>query len=187
MPSPAITAIPLTIQEQVRTKCTHVQPVKYTDLNDTAGTTKTLSIFTGRSKQGIGRVFFVIDTNFDGGSTTDLTVAATLNYASSTDKALLSAVSIHEDGTEVPASPAGIGVVDASTTDTTFGQQELDVLNSLRTIVNQLTGRTPIVASEGWTLDLLFTSTTANLDALTSGKLLVFFEVIDLTGFAQVA
>jgi hypothetical protein len=176
MATPSVLAVPLTHAEQIRTKCSHVQVVKYTDLTDTAGTTKTLEIFTGRSKQGIGRVFIVIDTNFDGGATTDLTVKPILNASTGTDKDLLAAVSIHEDATEVPSSPALIATV----VDGTYGAQE-------QAVIDLLTGRTPIMVNEAWTLDLLFTSTGANLSTLTSGKLLVFFEVIDLTGFAQIA
>lgn len=176
MATPAILAVLLSLPEQTRTRCTHVQVIKYTDLNDTAGTTKTHSIFTGRAKQGIGRVFIVIDTNFDGGATSELTVKPILNFTSGTDKDLLAAVSIHEDATEILSSPEIITTV----VDGTYGAQEQAVLDLL-------TGRTPIMVNQAWTLDLLFTSTGANLDALTSGKLLVFFEVIDLTGFAQVA
>ncbi len=187
MATPAILAIPLAQQEQVRTKCSHVQVVPYTDLTDTAGTTKTLSIFSGVAKQGIGRVFFIIDTNFDGGSTSELTVKATLNYASSTDKDLTGSISIHEDGTEIIASPAQIADVATDTVDGTYGTEESTVIASLRTKLNQVLARVPIMASEAWTLDLLFTSTGANLSTLTSGKLLVFFEVLDFTGFKQVA
>lgn len=187
MATPAQTAIPLSLSERIRTGCSHVQVIPYTDLTDTAGTTKTLVIFTGASKQGICRVFFVIDTNFDGGATSDMTVSATLNYASSTDKTLVAAVSVHEDGTEVPGSPAGIAVVDASTVDDTYGNAENLVVTDLRSKLNIVLGRIPIIPSEAWTLDLLFTSSGGNLSVLTSGKLLVFFEVIDLSGFTQVA
>ncbi len=187
MSSPALLAAPLSLQERIRTGCSHLQVVKYTDLNDTAGATKTLVVFTGASKQGICRVFFVIDTNFDGTSITELTVSATLNYASSTDKTLVAAVSICGVATEVPASPAGIAVVDASTVDDTFGNPENLVLTDMRSKLNIVLGRIPIIPSEAWTLDLLFTATGANLSALTIGKLLVFFEVIDLSGFTNVA
>jgi hypothetical protein len=187
MASPLKNIIILPLEERIKAGgCSHLQVVDFNDFADTAGTTKTLSVLTGTARQGLGRIFYALKTNFDGGATSELTVQGTLNYASSTDKVVLPAHSIHEDATEVVAGPAGLAVVDASTTDTTFGAQELAVLDSLRLRVDSLTGRVPIIPGEAWTLDFLFTSTGANLNALTSGKLQLFIERIDLNDFDQV-
>jgi hypothetical protein len=186
MSAPAQAAIPLSLEERLKTKCSHLQVVDFNDLTDTAGTTKTLTVFTGKAGQTLGRVVGKIKTNFDGGSTTDLTVTATLNYGSSTDKIVIPATSIHEDGTEVAHFPVQIADVDDGTVDTTYGQDEADVITSLRTKLNAVLGALPKAINEAWTLDLLFTATGANLSTLTAGKVQIFFDVLDYSDFDQV-
>ncbi len=179
--------IPLPLEERIKAGgCSHLQVVDFNDFADTAGATKTLSIFTGKARQGLGRIFYALKTNFDGGATSGLTVQGTLNYASSTDKVVLAAHELHEDSTEVVAGPAGLAVVDASTVDDTYGNPENLVLTSARSRIDSLTGRIPIIPGEAWTLDLLFTATGGNLNLITSGKVQFFIEVIDLSDFDQV-
>jgi hypothetical protein len=187
MASPLQTIIPLTLEERLKTGgCTHLQPIDFNDFLDTAGTTKTLSILSGKARQGLGRIFFALKTAAVGASITNLTVKATLNYASSTDKETIPAFELCAAATELLAGPPQIADADASTVDGTYGAEEQAVIGSLRTKLNQALGRLPIVPGETWTLDLLFTATGANLDALTALKLQVFVERIDLDDFDQV-
>lgn len=167
-------------QEAAQRGCTHEAVYQYTDLNDTAGTSKTTTLVS--SLPAGTRIEFIgwqLDTDFDGGSTSELTAAIGWDLGSGTDDAdgLLAAVSLHADGTEIQYGPEAIADVASDTVDTTYGQQETDVIGSLRTKLNTVLKRGPKVFNDTADIEIVWTSTTANLDALTSGKVRFFFRI----------
>ena len=97
-----------------------------------------------------------IETNFDGGATSDLT----LTVGDGTDpNGMLTAVIIHEDATEVAYSTnTGILLVG----DETVGCAR----------------QVPYLVAD--TIDLLFTATGANMTALTQGRVTVWFTILRL-------
>lgn len=130
---------------------THSVTLTYEDVNDTAGTTKTVAIHPESGTLSAGTVLhacgYKVNTDFDGGGTTDLTIQ--VGDGDDTDR-YLAAASVHEDGTE-----------------NDYGISTLDV-----TIAESV--------SAADTIDVLFTSSTANLDALTSGSVTIYLGVTNL-------
>ena len=179
-----MTVTPLsTIDARLASGATHVVKVTYEDLNDTAGTAKTLNLISSIPANTLFRfVSQVLITDFAGTSITELTAAVGYDLASGTDDAdgYQAATSICGAATEIDATPVEITDVDSSTTDTTYGQQELDVLDSLRTKVNSLLKLAPVVHNESWDLEAVFTSTGANLTALTAGEVWYLVAISDL-------
>jgi hypothetical protein len=98
--------IPLSIQERITTGASHKAIITYEDLVDTAGTGKTLSIFTdGKARDIVDLAYFDLVTAFDGGATTNLVIDFGWNGASSDDPdGLIDNVELHADGTEILAS-----------------------------------------------------------------------------------
>ena len=158
----------------------HEYLVQFTDLNDTAGTAKTLTacddLPAGTRVQLLG---YQVDTLFDGGATSELTVAVGWDLASGTDDSdgLMAAASIHADATPIRYGPPAVADVDASTVDNTYGQQENDVITSLRSRVNTELKRPVKVFNDTADLNFVFTSTGANLTALTAGRVRFFLRL----------
>lgn len=98
--------IPLSLQERMATGFSHKAIVTFEDLTDTAGTSKTLSIFTdGKARDIVDAAAFDLVTAFDGGATTNLVIDFGWNGASSDDPdGLIDNVELHADGTEILAS-----------------------------------------------------------------------------------
>lgn len=150
--------------------------INYTDLNDTAGTAKTLVVDPYIARDLIRNAIFDRVTSFDGPSITSLVFKFGWNGASvDDDNGLIESTEICDAGTEILA---GGGRVDASTVDSTFAQAEADVLNSLRAIFAGLQ------AQEAGNLEIVFTSTGANLSALTAGRLLIYYSKLRLNDAA---
>jgi hypothetical protein len=148
--------IPLNNHERIATGCSHVAVIDYTDLSGTAATTKTLSLFTYAARDLVDRAFFDLVTPFDGGATSALTIDVGHNGASVDDAdSLIDGVEVHVDGSEILASD-GNGAAFA-------------------------TLRTGFAAQEAGAIEALFTATGANLTALTTGKIRVYFNVIQLS------
>ncbi len=157
------------MEERVKTGCSHRAVVSYTDLTDTAGTAKTLVLLPYIARDIFNFAFFDLVKTFDGGATSELTVAVGWNGATTDDAdGLIEAKSIHEDATEILADA---GSIDGSTTDTTFGAQELAVLNSLR-------ARRAYAALDAGNIEAVFTATGANLTTLTQGLLHIYLNRI---------
>lgn len=161
----------LSLEERIKSGCSHVAVIDYTDLNGTAGTSKTLTPFsTGLARDIVSWAWFDLVTPFDGGSTSNLTIKFGYNGASvDDDDAFIDAQSIHLDSTEILA---GAGKIDTSTVDGTYGSQEQAVIESLRARVNKY------AAQETFSLEAVFTSSGANLSELTTGALRLYFNVI---------
>lgn len=164
----------LALQERVKTGCSHVAIIDYTDLNSTAGTTKALNLFDGGiARDIVDKVLVDLVTPFDGTSTTNLKLDVGYNLAAGTDDpdAFIDNIELHNDATEILADGGSIPV---QTIDTTFGQPEADAITDLR-------ARRPFAAQEAFDIEALFTSTGANLTDLTSGRVRIYFNVIRLT------
>ena len=170
--------IELPLEERIKTKCSHLAVVSYADLVATAGTAKTLQVFPYIARDIVDFAFFDLVKTFDGGATSELTVQFGHNGVSVDDAdSLIPAKSIHEDGTEILADAGGATAVDAGTVDGTYGAEEAAAINSMRVSLNQVLARRLAFQEAGY-LELVFTSTGANLTALTQGLIHVFFNVI---------
>lgn len=182
MPTPYFKTEVLGVEQMARFGATHKFIVKYDDINDLAATSQTTVLFSGEAGQFCQYVGHRIRTNFDGGATSELTAKLGWNYASLTDDddGFLAATSIHEDGTEIPYTPLIVADVDASTVDNTYGQQENDVITSLRTKLNTVLKALGKTFSEAWGLELVLTATGANFTALTQGEVWFYVKIIDL-------
>lgn len=185
------TVIPLsTIDARVASGATHLIKVPYTDLTDTAGTAKTLSLITGIPANTLFRfVGQVLITDFAGTSITELTAAVGYDLTSGTDDAdgFQAATSVCGAATEIDATPEVITDVDASATDTTYGQAELDVLNSCRSKTNLVLKQLPRCFNEAWDLEAVFTSTGANLSVLTAGEVWFLVAMCNLDQIEKAA
>lgn len=170
----------LDTQEAALRGATHAAVYDYTDLNTTAGTSLTSTIVSslpaGTRCEYVGHQ---LDTDFDGGSTTNLTAAIGWDLGSGTDDAdgFLAATELHADGTEIQYSPTAIADVDASTVDGTYGSQESDVITSLRTKVNTVLKRGAKVFDDTADIEIVWTATGANMTELTQGKVRFFFRI----------
>jgi hypothetical protein len=158
----------------------HEAVIKYTDLNATAATSLTQTL--AEAMPAGTRIAFVghqIDTLFDGGATSELTAKIGWDLGSGTDDddGLLAATSLHADATYVKFGPAAIADVDASTVDNTYGQQENDVISSLRTKLNTTLKNGLKVFNDTADLEVVWTATGANLTALTQGQVRFFFRI----------
>lgn len=173
MASPAIAPIELSLEERIKLDgATHKIVVDYTDLTDTAGTAKTLVLLPYLARDIVRLKAWDLVKTFDGGATSELTVKLGWNGTVDDDDGLLLATSIHEDATEILG---GASKANTATTDTTFGQQELDVLDSLRALFNGLQ------AQDAGNIEAVFTSTGANLSTLTQGRVVFYIQRLRLT------
>lgn len=159
--------------------------VKYTDLSSTASTSATLTPFSAlRAGTYIRFCGYRIVTNFDGGATSELTLSSGIVGLTTNTTRLLQANSVHQDATTIPTYPANQGAVDTSTVDNTYGQQENDVITSLRNHVNRLLNDRGLTVDQATDITITATATGANLTALTQGEIDLYYEVTDLRSLA---
>lgn len=185
----------LGIEEMARYGATHRVIVGVDDINGTgtgfgalsaasaAATSATLKPFTTLAAgQMAAFLFGYLKTNFDGTSSTALTLQVGYDLATGTDKAAgyLAAVSIHNDNTPISYFPQELADVDSSSVDQTYGTQESAALTSAIAALNSLIKSTRKVFGVANDLGLLFTSTTANLTDLLTGEVHLYFRVNDL-------
>ena len=173
----------LSLGQMARTGCTHRFELTYADLNDTAGTAKTITL-TDTLALGafVSNVCYKVVTLFQGGSTTDLTVQVGYDVATGTDDmdGLLTPHSIHNAATYIKAGPGPVGEAATDAVDGTYGSQESTVIASLRTKLNDVTRNLPKAFQESGSVVAVFTSTTANLDALTRGEIHIYLRLAQL-------
>ena len=145
----------LSIQEQAKTGFTHKAVISYTDLTGTAATSLALTV--GKAALGtlVTAAGYRLVTAFDGGATSNLVIDFGYDYASLTDDpdAFIDNLELHLDGTEILGSD-GNGAVFA-------------------------TLRTGWYALEAADLEVLLTATGANLTALTTGEVHVYWAQSD--------
>lgn len=173
MANPAIAPQELTLEERIKLDgATHRITIDYTDLTDTAGTAKTLAVLPYQARDILRLKGWDAATLFDGGSTSDLTIKLGHNGATiDDDDSLLEAVSCHADGTYFVGGAAKSA---ADTVDQTFATPEATVVNSLRALFNGLQ------AQEAGNLEVICTSTGANLSTLTQGRVYLYVQRIRL-------
>jgi hypothetical protein len=144
-------------EQAAATGFTHRFTVDYTDLNTTAGLTKTLQLLNSLpARTLVSKAAFELETPFDGGAISAIAMDVGYDLGSGTDDpdAFLDNYEVALDATEILAGD-GNGAVFA-------------------------TLRTGYAAQESMDLEVLFTSTTTNLDALTTGKVHIYLAVTDL-------
>ncbi len=129
--------------------------IKYSDIS-AAATTNTYQAIQIPIYGIVKAVAYVIDTEFDGGATSELTIQ--IGDGANPD-GYIEAKSVHVDGTAVATSLVDGLYLNDSTTD------------------NVVNGKQYAAAD---TLDVLFTATGANLDVLTQGALRVIVEYLDI-------
>lgn len=169
---------PLQLEEQIKTKCNYVAEIDYTDLVTTAGTSKTLVLFsTGQARDIVDRVLMDLVTPFDGGSTSGCVIDVGYNGASVDDAdAFIDNIELHKDGTEILCDA---GSIVAGTVDETFAATEALVVNSLR-------AHQPFAAQEAYAIEAVFTGAGANFTETTTGRVRVYFNVIRLTDLRDI-
>lgn len=129
--------------------------IKYSDIS-VAASTNTYQAIQIPTYGIVKTVAYVLDTEFDGGSTTNLTVQ--IGDGGNPD-GYIEAKSVHADDTSVPTS-----VVDG-------------VYLTVGTDVD--TGNSKQYAAAD-TIDVLFTASGADIDKLTTGSLRVIVEYLDI-------
>lgn len=172
----------LSTAQAAATGCTHRFEITYADLTaaDTTQTVTLASILAAGTF--VSNVCYKVVTLFDGGSTSDLTVQVGYDVATGTDDAngLLTAHSIHADGTYIMAGPSPIGDADTGTVDGTYGAAESTVIASLRSKLDALTRSAPKAFQESGSVTALFTSSGANLSTLTQGEVHIYARIAQL-------
>lgn len=184
------TVIPLSTIDARVTGVSHLIKVPYTDLTDTAGTAKTLDLIASIPANTLFQYRgHVLVTDFAGTSITELTVAVGYNLSSGTDDAdaYQAATSICGAATEIDATPEEITDVATDTVDGTYGTEESTVIASLRTKLNALLKLQPVCHNVAWDLEAVFTSTGANLDALTAGEVWFLVSAVSLDQLEKAA
>lgn len=167
-------------QEAALRGATHEAIFTYDDLDGTASTSLTSTL--AESLPAGTRIEFIgwqLDTDFDGGATTDLTAKIGWDLGSGTDDddGLLAAVSLHADATEVQYGPVAIADLPTTTVDETYATPESTVLTDVRTKLNTVLKRGPKVFDDTADLEIVWTSSGANLSALTSGQVRFWFRI----------
>ena len=177
MANPAKAPVDLGLEEQIKLGGRNRRiEVNYTDLTDTASTSKTLVVDAYQARDIIRNACFDRVTSFDGPSITSVVFKFGWNGASvDDDNGLIESSEVCDAGTEILA---GGGRVNNSTVDSTFAQAEADVLNSLRALYEGLQ------AQEAGNLELVVTSSGANLSVLTAGRLLIYYSKLRLNDVA---
>lgn len=147
----------LTEQERATQGFTHKFIIPVTDLNTTAGLTKVIDLKSVAAGATVKNAAMKVVTNLDGGATTAVGLELGYDLASGSDdpNGFIETISVHADGTPI-AFGMGNGVAFAT----------------------KLTG---YVFLEAAVIEALFTSTTHNLDLLTTGEVHIYLELGDLT------
>lgn len=183
-----------------RTGATHRVIIKSEDINGVgtgygalsasaaAATTGTLNPFAALAA-GVMSQFVAgfLKTAFLPASATALTLTGGYDLASGTDKAAgyQAAVSVCSGATPISYFPTEIADIDDSAADATFGAPELAVVNATTIAVNKLIRQNRKVFAVANTVQVLFTSSTANLtDFVGAGEVHLYYRLWDLANAA---
>jgi hypothetical protein len=173
----------LTLEERIKTGCTHLAEIDYTDLAAAGATTAvTLDLATYVARDCVTHALFDLVTPFDGGATSALALKVGFDGATvDDDDAFIQSEELHLDATEVLASVGVPPAVATDTVDGTYGNEERDVIISLRNVVESFRARRKAFVEAG-KIQAIFTATGGNLNALTVGKVRIYFNKVRLTG-----
>ena len=134
---------------------THIFKIPYTDLTDTAGTSKAIALLPYAPGDLIRDAAFYLKQTFDGGSTSALALDVGHNGGTTDDvDSLLDNYEIHEDASEIKAGDAN-GAAFA-------------------------TLRTGYAPQDSGNIEATFTATGANLSTLTQGEVWIYLNVCRL-------
>lgn len=187
----SLNTIDLSLEEQIKTGCSHALRMTLADIKAAAAaagstTSLTISVKPYVARDIMALAFIDLVTPFAGTSITNLVLDFGYNGASvDDDDAFIDNIELAGASTEILADAGSVLAVDTSTVDNTYGQQENDVITSLRNRVNDLRARRFWAAQEAGALEVKLTSTGANLSALTAGEVVLYFKHIrptDLRG-----
>jgi hypothetical protein len=135
-------------------KCVETE-IKYSDIS-AAATTSNYEAVQIPIYGIVKTVSYVLDTEFDGGATSELTI----QIGDGTDpNGYIEAKSVHADATPVFTSLVDGAYLNDSTTDNVVNGKQYAAADSI---------------------DVLFTATGANTSALTAGSLRVIVEYLDI-------
>lgn len=183
----SLTTVPLMNQEQLLTGCAYRMRIPVADLVAAAAaagstTSITIDVMAYLPRDIVNLAFFDLVTPFDGGATSELTLKFGYNGATvDDDDAFIAARSIHADATEILADAGSVTAIGTETVDGTYDADTATVINALRVTANELRARRFFAAQEAGTLQLILTSTGANLSALTAGEVVLYFNLIRLS------
>jgi hypothetical protein len=91
----------LSLEERIKTGCSHRAVIDYTDLSSTASTAATLTVGALAIRDIISFAWFDLVKTFDGGATSAMTLSFGYTGATTT---FVNAAVVHEDGTEILSS-----------------------------------------------------------------------------------
>jgi hypothetical protein len=91
----------LSLEERIKTGCSHRAVIDYTDLTDTASTAKTLVPLALAARDIISFAWLDLVKTFDGGATSTMTLSFGVTSATTT---FINAAVVHQDGTEILSS-----------------------------------------------------------------------------------
>jgi len=117
-------------------------------------------------------------------SISSLTVAIGYTLGAGTNKSdgFLAATDVRSTGTPITYLPPEIADQDGSSVDGTYGTQESTAITALVTAFNALIKSTRKVWAATDTVNVVFTSISANLtDLVGAGELHLYFRVVDFT------
>jgi len=139
---------------------THVKTIKFDDFTETvSGTEEVISCFTVPKDSIVEKVAYFLVTNFDGASSTDLTIEV---GDSADDNGYIAATIIHEDATEVSSAINSGAYFNDGTTDNTVNGKVWD-------------------GASDTTLTATFNPTGDSLTDFTAGEIRIMAQITDLS------
>lgn len=148
------------LTQAVQNGATEVKTIKYSDFTETvSGTEEVISLFNVPSDSIVERVWFYLVTNFDGASSTDLTIEV---GDSADDNGYIAATVIHEDATEISSAINSGAYFNDGTTDNTVNGKVWD-------------------GASATTMTATFNPTGDSLTDLTQGEIRIYANIIDLS------
>lgn len=139
---------------------THQKTIKYSDFTETvSGTEEVINLFTVPADSIVTDVAYYLVTNFDGASSSDLTIEV---GDSDDDNGYLAAHIIHEDATEVSSAINSGAYFNDSTTDNVVNGKVRDNASSI-------------------TMTGTFNPTGDSLTDFTAGEIRIMARIIDLS------
>lgn len=188
----AVNVIQLPLEERIKTGCSHAVRLTLATILAAASaagatTSLTLDLSAYVARDIVNLAFFDLVTPFNGGATSELTLKLGYNgTATDDDDAFIAARSIHADATEILADVGSVTAIGAETVDGTYDADTATVINALRVTVNELRARRFFASQEAGLIQLILTATGANFSELTTGEVVVYFNLIRPTDIRSI-